>query len=166
MSAFHHTWFGYWCKHVSQSASVYTARYVHTYVRTCTACAGGLTQSQSQHANPLQSEIGFRVTDAKKGVSVFWDLPRLEERLEQMRELYQVRPASATPITSYHQHHAVCSLRAQHCTSICDNTHAPACVRVCRQTVHDTSGLHVQYVYVIVMHSGSFGWGFLHPHLC
>ena len=39
----------------------------------------------------LQSEIGFRVTDAKKGVSVFWDLPKLEERLEQMRELYQVR---------------------------------------------------------------------------
>lgn len=39
----------------------------------------------------LQSEIGFRVTDAKKGVSVFWDLPKLEERLEQMRDLYQVR---------------------------------------------------------------------------
>ena len=38
----------------------------------------------------LQTDIRFRVTNSKKGVSVYWNLTKFEERLEQMRELYQV----------------------------------------------------------------------------
>ena len=65
---------------------------VRTYVRACKACVyvHSYDTFPIQHVNALQSEIEFRVTDAKKGVSVFWDLPKLEERLYQMRELYQV----------------------------------------------------------------------------
>ena len=125
---------------------------VHTYVRTCAACACGLTQSQSQHANPLQSEIGFRVTNAKKGVSVFWDLPRLEERLEQMRELYQVRPASATPTTSCHQ--TPCSLQLACPTLHIDiRQHSRTCMCACVPTyttqVAYMNSMYVCYCYAL-----------------
>jgi hypothetical protein len=35
------------------------------------------------------NEVRLRVTNTKKGVSVYWTLPKFEERLEQMRDLYQ-----------------------------------------------------------------------------
>ena len=162
--------------------------YVHTYVHAKHVCTYIVMTHSHQHFNALQSEIGFRVTDAKKGVSVFWDLPKLEERLYQMRELYQVRMATYahqqppthtnnhlhTPTTTYaHQqppttkHHTPHAYTTQ--LPCCAPTFAhPACV----PTVHVVTRVDYRirtHMYirtcVIVMHSGAFGWGFPHCRL-